>query len=609
MKIKSEKNFSKTGKIIWMYTKYQIITKGLLALVIIPIFTLLLQYLIKSSGRTNISSGDYLKFLFSFQGLGLLLLALLFLIIIAGLDINAFIIMSALIKEDRLKINAKDMLLVGIKSIKSFLKPSGIFLLLYVALIIPLVSIGFTITPMKNFQIPNFITSVIFNNSLYKFLYIALMLFLSIITYIHIFTFHYILILNKDVKTALKQSRLLMKKHWMQFAKDALLNFLIMAAIAIAIIVALFYSTVAPAYILPKSLELSRFLTLFTLLTIFELISFLTFMTVPIIVTKLTELFYKYNAEDNIIVEYEMQNRYSRVDKAFTKIKFKTKLAIGAFLIIILAINSFLSAVLVVYFDEVFNPLNNIEIIAHRGGGDLGAENSIAGLEAAIKEGAAWSEIDVQRTKDFEYIINHDPSFSRVAGVSKKSIDLTLDEIKELEIKDLFNPSRPSQRVATLEEFLDAAKGRIGLFVELKGETADQKMVDDVVSMIRLKQMENETVLLSLDYEIIKYIEDKYPDMKTGYLYFFSIGETWSMKGDYLIMEEREATPERISRIQASGKKAIVWTVNTEKSINKFVRSDVDGIITDHVKNVKAAMETIEDRTDIDLIMDTIFGE
>lgn len=56
------------------------------------------------------------------------------------------------------------------------------------------------------------------------------------------------------------------------------------------------------------------------------------------------------------------------------------------------------------------------------------------------------------------------------------------------------------QPVATLEEMLETAKRKIGLFIELKGSTADTKMVDDVVKMAQERNMEKEVVLLSLDY-------------------------------------------------------------------------------------------------------------
>ncbi len=228
------------------------------------------------------------------------------------------------------------------------------------------------------------------------------------------------------------------------------------------------------------------------------------------------------------------------------------------------------------------------------------------GIKAAAKNGAKWTEIDVQRTKDGKYIINHDSNFKRVVGDGRKPMEMTLKEIKQLRVNNSFSPEKPSRPVATLEEILDAGKDKIGVFVEFKGKSADHKMVDDVVKMIKDKQMSDQAVILSLDYDIIKYTESKYPEIETGFLYFFSFGDLDNLIGDYLIMEEAEATPDNIDQIHDSGRKAIVWTVNTDESVDKFVISDVDGIITDHVLKVKAGIERANNRSKFDIILDNL---
>lgn len=48
--------------------------------------------------------------------------------------------------------------------------------------------------------------------------------------------------------------------------------------------------------------------------------------------------------------------------------------------------NLFFSVALSVNFDMLFKKDRKIEIIAHRGGGNLGAENTLEGVEKAIKE-------------------------------------------------------------------------------------------------------------------------------------------------------------------------------------------------------------------------------
>lgn len=88
-------------KLLLYYLKYQVVTKAILALVILPVYYLVLNFLLKSSGRINISSGDFLAFFFSFQGLGLLIITLILLVFLIALDINIFIVLSALIHQKK----------------------------------------------------------------------------------------------------------------------------------------------------------------------------------------------------------------------------------------------------------------------------------------------------------------------------------------------------------------------------------------------------------------------------------------------------------------------------------------------------------------------------
>ena len=131
-------------------------------------------------------------------------------------------------------------------------------------------------------------------------------------------------------------------------------------------------------------------------------------------------------------------------------------------------------------------------------------------------------------------------------------------------------------------------------------------MVDDLVRMIKQRRMVDQTVLLSTKYPLIKYIEERYPEIQTGYLYYFAVGGTADLVSDYLIMEELQATPAKVAEIQAKGKKAIVWTVNRPASIDHFLRLRVDGIITDHVDRVKRQARDFKQRSDFQKIADRL---
>ena len=177
---------------------------------------------------------------------------------------------------------------------------------------------------------------------------------------------------------------------------------------------------------------------------------------------------------------------------------------------------------------------------------------------------------------------------------------MTLAEVKELSVD--------GEPVATFEEMLEAARGKLTLYTELKGNTADKQMADDAVSIIKEYGMEDECVLISLKYDLIDYIESTYPEIKTSYLLWLSFGDTASLNCDSLGLEEESATGDTISSIHAQGKQALVWTANEKDSQRHFLCSEADGIITDNVYQAMELIKELENRSDLERIVDALLG-
>ena len=264
-----------------------------------------------------------------------------------------------------------------------------------------------------------------------------------------------------------------------------------------------------------------------------------------------------------------------------------------------------ISGILTVRFESVFPHDLQTEVIAHRGGGTLGAENTVDGLLKAAELGVWGSEIDIQRTADGHYVVNHDSTFKRVTGDTRRAQDMTMNEIRRLRVRDTADPA--GQPVATLEEMLDASRGRVMLFVELKGATADHRMADDAAKMIMDRGMTQQAVLISMKYELVDYIETHYPEIQTGYLTFASYGKTAQLSCDYLGLEEESATPAQIRRAHRNGKKILVWTVNDEASQRRFLLSGADAVITDRIAQAQETAAQIESRPEAVLIAETLY--
>lgn len=637
-------------KTIWVYGKYQLVVKGAIFLVILPLLSLLFRFAMGTAGRSNLTSGDFTGFIFSLQGVFMLPVLLAAMALMVGLDIHTFVLVADRIicgrMEEKKSIpGIRSMLWAGIRSTRRLFTPSGLLLLLYIGIVVPVIGVGFTVSPVKNFQIPNFIMDVVYHNTLYSGLYIVLVLAIILINIRYLFFFQFFLLEDCTVRGALKKSAAFMGTYWRQALLRVFAWTITSGLKMVGGLIAFAALNLLCGRIVVGSALSENQMYWLLMLSVMESVGVWASLYAPLLCYELT-LFYRVRrlvqetdesepardpvtdesepARDTVTDESEPEQdtatdesepvraiaadkieKTPRKEKPVKKPDRSALFVMAGFTavcLLVLAFNLGVSTMYTRFFDDLYIVNDSIDVIAHRAGGDLGAENTVAGMEAAAKAGARWSEIDVQRTADGAYIILHDKTFARVAGVSKKPSDMTLSQIRDLTVQDLFDSSRPGQPVPTFEEMADAARGKIGLFIELKGETADRKMADDIVRILREKNMVQDTAILSLDYPLISYVEETYPEINTGYLYYFSFGDISDLKADFLIMEEKEATSDRINEIHSSGKKAIVWTVNTAESAERFASSDVDGIITDYVKMVQEALRSRRDSTQIDRI-------
>jgi glycerophosphoryl diester phosphodiesterase len=264
------------------------------------------------------------------------------------------------------------------------------------------------------------------------------------------------------------------------------------------------------------------------------------------------------------------------------------------------------SALVGMNYEKLIKREGTVGLVAHRAGGIMATENTVLGVEKAVEHKCVGSEIDIHRTKDGYYVVNHDNDFARVAGVEKAPKDMTLAEVKELKVRDA-NTVGDGDPVATLDEMLDVVKGTgTKLFIELKGETADRQMVDDTVKMVREKDCLNDVVLISLQYDLIDYAETEYPEFETGVLFFGGLGDFAKLNCDLLILEEEMGSAANVEELKDAGKGVIVWTVNTEESMHRFLDSNIDAIITDNVELAEQVQEELDQRNDLEIIRDWV---
>jgi len=99
--------------------------------------------------------------------------------------------------------------------------------------------------------------------------------------------------------------------------------------------------------------------------------------------------------------------------------------------------------------------------VGHRGASALAPENTLLAVERAIEHGLDLVEVDVHLSRDGELVVVHDGEVP-VNGVTSPVASLVAAELAQL-------PLGLGQGVPRLGEVLALARGRIGVYVELKG--------------------------------------------------------------------------------------------------------------------------------------------
>jgi glycerophosphoryl diester phosphodiesterase len=242
-------------------------------------------------------------------------------------------------------------------------------------------------------------------------------------------------------------------------------------------------------------------------------------------------------------------------------------------------------------FLQGFNIKRTVEITGHRGSKVKAPENTLSALRQEIAEGADYAEIDVQTTADGVVVLFHDDDFMRVASLNRRLRDINYQELKDIDAGSWFAPQFSSERIPTLQEIIDLARGRIKLNIELKYTWPDPTLTEKVAHIIRQNEFSSDCVVSSLNFSAVTEIKRIFPELTAGFIVFKVAGNLPRMEADFMSINAARATPRLVRRLHRHGRGVHVWTVNDFNNVISMIEVGVDNIITDYPANVRRYME------------------
>jgi len=105
--------------------------------------------------------------------------------------------------------------------------------------------------------------------------------------------------------------------------------------------------------------------------------------------------------------------------------------------------------------------MHRVAIVGHRGAAGHAPENTLAAIQKGIDLGVDFVEIDVRRTADGVLVALHDETVNRTTNGKGRVDRLSLRDVKRFNAGD-------GEHIPTVGEVLEAARGRVGLMLELK---------------------------------------------------------------------------------------------------------------------------------------------
>lgn len=250
--------------------------------------------------------------------------------------------------------------------------------------------------------------------------------------------------------------------------------------------------------------------------------------------------------------------------------------------------------------------LKKVKIYGHRGCMGTIEENTLAGFKKGIEYGIDGFEIDVHMTKDGEIVVIHDDTLDRTTNGTGYILDYTLNEIKELNIKDSFKKQvgheclqHPSLKIPTLQELLQLLMPyeEIDLNIELKTADFLYKGIEEKVLNIVGKYGGNRKVIYSsFHLPTLLRLKNIDPEVEIAFL----LTQPISHPDDYVrslqlegLHVNKKLVSSTIDMFRNCGNLR-VWTINDEEEIERALQLNIDAIITNFPERAIAIRDGAE---------------
>ena len=228
-------------------------------------------------------------------------------------------------------------------------------------------------------------------------------------------------------------------------------------------------------------------------------------------------------------------------------------------------------------------------IFAHRGASAHAPENTLAAFELALAQKADAIELDVKLSADGHVVAIHDPTVDRTTGSHGRVKDLSLAELRSLDVGRFSLEKYSGEKIPTLAEVFETMGKRTFINVELTNyNTPRDQLVETVCMLVKKFSLQKRVMFSSFFASNLSKARAYLPGVPRGLLAFRSLLGAWARSfgfafGRYHALHPylKDVTPQQIQRVHRLNRRIHVWTVNAAEDMRCLFDWGVDAIFTD----------------------------
>ncbi len=233
------------------------------------------------------------------------------------------------------------------------------------------------------------------------------------------------------------------------------------------------------------------------------------------------------------------------------------------------------------------------KILAHRGGGTLAPENTLAALRCGLAHGFHAVEFDVMLSRDEVPILMHDPDFGRIIAGSGQVAHTDAADLMQMDAGRWFGPAFAGETVPSLAQVLNfCQQNAIWMNIEIKPawgfeRRTGERVAEQTLAWFRDLPREQWPLLSSFSFEALQAAQLAAPALPRALL-LDQIHPDWlervrTLQAVALHTNQKHLTLKQAQDVKQAGLGLFCYTVNERARADQLLAMGVDAFCTDRI--------------------------